>query len=356
MAKRRGDAGVTAVPGLRSGGWQRLGFVWAAVLLLAAGAAAALQYLGPVPRPEASALAGALPNLLAEKAPANPAHATGQPPPAALHPVPVPRVAAPEPALLEPSGAFPPALLPRVATDGRLARIVYAGPAPTVEPGQKRVALLLSGFGLSERDSREALEQLPGPVSFAVSAYADQPALLDVARAAGHELLASVPMEPQGYPLNDEGVHSMRTGLTREQNMKMLEWALGRTAGAVGATGASDGMKGERFADVSAAIDPALDEIERRGLLYIDPRPGRFTTRAGLPARPVDVVLDEAPGRAEIEGKLLTLERVAREQGSAIGLAGPLRPVTVERIAAWTKTLGQKGLVLVPVSTLVEKR
>lgn len=241
-----------------------------------------------------------------------------------------------------------------------MARIVYAGPAPVAVAGEKRIGLLLAGFGLSERDSRAALEQLPGPVSFAVSAYAEQPALLEAARAGGHELLASLPMEPQGYPLNDEGVRSMRTGLTREENLKMLEWALGRTPGAVGATGAADGMMGERFADVSAAIGPALEEIGRRGLLYIDPRPGRGADRAGaggaVPGRGVDVVLDEALGRAEIEGKLLTLERVAREQGSAIGLAGPLRPVTVARIAAWTKTLGEKGLVLVPVSALVDKR
>ena len=246
--------------------------------------------------------------------------------------------------------------VPRVAADGRVARVVYAAAVPAVGPGEKRVALLLAGFGLSERDSQAALDQLPAAVSFAVSAYSDQSGLLEAARAGGHELLASIPMEPQGYPLNDEGVRSMRTGLRPEENRKMLEWALGRTPGAVGATGASDGMMGERFADVSAAIDPALDEIGRRGLLYIDPRPGRAPVRPGLPARAVDVVLDEAPGRAEIEGKLLTLERIAREQGSAIGLAGPLRAVTVERIAAWTKTLAQRGLVLVPVSALVEKR
>ena len=267
-----------------------------------------------------------------------------------------PRVAAPDPALLEPSRSFAPALLPRVAADGRAARVVYAGPLPAAVAGAPRIALLVAGFGQSERDSRAALDQLPGAVAFAVSAYAGtQAAMLEAARAAGHELLASVPMEPQGFPLNDAGTRSLLTGLTAEDNRLNLEWALSRTQGAVGATGASDGMRGERFAEVSGAIDPVLDEIGRRGLLYVDPRPGRAPSRPGLMARAVDVVLDDSPARAEIEGKLVTLERVARERGSAIGLAGQLRPVTIERIADWAKKLEARGLVLVPVSALVNK-
>jgi len=31
-----------------------------------------------------------------------------------------------------------------------------------------------------------------------------------------------------------------------------------------------------------------------------------------------------------------------------------LRPITVERIAAWTKSLEEKGIALAPVSALVE--
>ena len=234
--------------------------------------------------------------------------------------------------------------------------MLYAGPVPPAPAGAPRIALLLAGFGQSEKDSRSALSQLPGPVSFAVSAYAGaQPAMLEAARAAGHEILSSIPMEPQGFPLNDAGTRSLLTGLPPEDNRLNLEWALSRTQGAVGATGASDGMKGERFAEVSGAIDPILDEIARRGLLYIDPRPGRAPSRPGLLARAVDVVLDDSPARAEIEGKLVALERIARERGSAIGLAGQLRPVTTERIADWAKKLEARGLVLVPVSALVNK-
>ncbi len=267
------------------------------------------------------------------------------------------RVAAPIADLMEPSRAFQPAQLPRAAADGRISRLVYAAPAPAVPAGSSRIALLVSGFGLSDRESRAAIENLPAPVSFAVSSYAtDITALLSAAREAGHELLASIPMEPQGYPGNDEGVHSLRTGLSPQENATNLEWALSRTQGVVGATGASDGMRGERFADIPASFDPAVKDVTRRGLFYIDARPGRAMP-AGLPAdtpeRAIDVVLDDQLGRAEIDARLQSLERTARERGSAIGLVGTLRPATIERIAAWSKTLQGRGLVLVPVSAVV---
>lgn len=340
-------------------GWRGLGIFWAAVLLSAGAGVATLQVLGPPPGSRTPALTSPeLPNPAPDAAPlATPAADHPHDPTPAPHtdaaPTPDPtRVAPPDPALLEPGPNG--AKLPRISSDGRIARIVYAAPLPPNLPKGPRIALLVSGFGQSEKESRAALDSLPGPVSFAVSPYAAAPAsLADAARAAGHELLASLPMEPQGFPLNDAGSRSLLTGLSPADNRTNLEWALARTPGAVGATSASDGMRGERFADVSGAIDPVLDEIARRGLLYIDARPGRIPDRKGLAARGVDVVLDDPPGRAEIEAKLVTLERIARERGSAIGLAGPPRPVTVEKLAAWLKGLKDRGLVLVPVSALV---
>ena len=332
--------------------WRALGLFWAVVLAVGGVGWATLQALGPLPRAPAAppvAISSAdhhEPPTAAIPAPA----ADPEPPPVRT----ATRVAEPDPALLEPSALVAGALLPRVAADGRVSRVVYAGPVPPEPSGAPRIALLLCGFGLSERDSRAALAQLPGPVAFAVSAYAsDADKLLESARAAGHELLASIPMEPQAYPQDDEGPHSLMTGHSLAENSRDLAWSLSRTEGVVGATAASDGLRGERFAEVAGVFNPALDEIGRRGLLYIDPRPGRTPTRPGLPARAVDVVLDDPIGRAEIDAKLQSLERTARDRGSALGLAGPLRPATIERIAAWSKGLSDRGMVLVPVSALV---
>ena len=167
----------------------------------------------------------------------------------------------------------------------------------------------------------------------------------------GHELLASLPMESDGYPWNDAGPRSLLTGAPPERNRENLAWAMGRLQGYVGLTGASDGLRGEQFAAQTSSFGLVLDELDRRGLLYVDPRPAAQPPR--IAGRSVDVVVDDPPTRADIEAKLLALERTAREHGSAVGLAGPLRPVTVERIAAWAEDIGTRGFELVPVSALI---
>jgi len=262
-------------------------------------------------------------------------------------------IAAPEPTLLQPSTLFPAAALPRIAADGRLPRFVYRRPAPPAGT-RPRIALVVAGFGLSAADSRAAIDALPGAVTLAFSAYAPNPeSLMEAARGRGHEVLASVPMEAEGYPLNDAGPHSLLTGAPSASNRENLEWALSRLQGYAGVTGASDGLRGERFAGQTSSFGLVLDEVARRGLLYIDPRPG--APQPPFAGRSVNLVVDDPPTRAQIEAKLLGLERMAREHGSALGLAGPLRPVTIERIAAWARDIESRGYELVPVSALVEE-
>ncbi len=206
-------------------------------------------------------------------------------------------------------------------------------------------------------DSQEALRQLPPAVSLVVSPYATRPAgLVDRARETGHELLVSLPMEPRGYPLDDPGNKAMLTGAAPAANEAALRWALSRIGGYVGATGALGGLRGERFA-ASEQMLAVLEELGRRGLLYVDPRvDGRLPATAASaapPRRTVDLVIDEPAVRTEIEARLAKLEQMARDQGSAIGLASAPTPVTVERLAAWSKLLEARGVVLVPVSALV---
>ncbi len=215
-----------------------------------------------------------------------------------------------------------------------------------------RIGLILSGIGLSDADSRTAISTLPPAVDLAFSAYTDTPGpLADLARERGHELLLSLPMEPEGYPVNDEGPRALLTGAAPADNARNLEWALTRLEGYVGVTGASDGMQGERFAGMAEPFGDVARELTARGLLYIDARPDAPAT-PGLAGRSVDVVLDQSPARAAIEAQLAKLERLARDNGAALGLAGLPRPVVIETIAAWARTLEAHGAVLAPVSAL----
>jgi polysaccharide deacetylase 2 family uncharacterized protein YibQ len=261
-------------------------------------------------------------------------------------------IAPPDPALLTASPGDPTEQVPRIGADGRQAMQVYAG---GIDPADKRprIGLLLSDMGMSAQGSAAAIATLPAAVSLAFSPYADKPAaLLASARAAGHELLVSLPLEPEGSPLNDAGNEALMTGATAAVNGQRLDWALSRIAGAVGATGAMGVLHGERFAAAADQMEPVLRELAASGLLYIDPRPGSAWT-APVAGRAVDLVVDEPALRTAIEAKLADLEKLAHERGTALGLVDEPAPRSVEAIAAWATGLSARGFVLVPVSALV---
>ncbi len=316
------------------------------------------------PAPEHSATSEAMPSAAL---PAEAAASTGAVPsaaagpenavPAASRPAAVPAsapdgpvvVAAPLAALLEPAADG--LALPRIGADGLAPMQAYAQPFQAA-PGAKLVAVVLDGIGLSEADSLAAINVLPGAIDLAVSPYAPHPeALLRQARLKGHELLASIPMEPAGAPLNDEGGRALTIDATPEANAANLAGVLGRFGGYVGATGGSDGQRGEHFALSGRPFAAVAEGLAARGLLYVDTAGTRLP--AQLASCGVDLVVDEPAGAASLNARLARLEAAAQENGAAVGLAGPPRPVTVERLAAWAKGLAARGLVLAPVSALV---
>jgi polysaccharide deacetylase 2 family uncharacterized protein YibQ len=334
--------------------FRALGWFWAGVLAVVTAGAVVLQILGPPPPAARHAEQAALsppPHGAASAAasrPPPPSTPPGEPGRGTPGPIP-----SPQPALLEPAPEMPDAMLPRIAADGRMPMQVYARGFDR-NSRQPRAGLLLAGVGLNEADSEDAIRTLPGGITLAFSPYAVRPQkLLEAARLSEHEFLISIPMEPQGYPLNDAGNQALLTGAPAAQNMRKLYWALTRIAGYVGATGALGTLRGERFAGMPEQIRPVLQTLAERGLLYVDARPAAPNS-PGSWGRSVDLVIDEPAVRPEIEAKLAQLEQIAREKGSALGLAGAVRPVTMDRIAVWASGLAARGVVLAPVSALVQ--
>ncbi len=350
-------------------GWRSLALFWAAAVVVVAAGAGALQYAGPpAPRPVGGHEAGAEREAVAppaahvatqsHDAAGVEAHGSGAAPAPSVQPVTLPgAIAAPDAALLEPAPDFRDAKLPRIGPDGRMAMRVYARPFDASDKRPK-VAMLVAGLGLSDADSRAAVTSLPPAISLGVSPYSHDPEpLLAAARARGHEYFVTLPMESQGYPLNNSGVHALMTGVEPADNDRNLEWVLSRMQGEVGLTGASDGLRGERFAAAPGAIGPVLKQLADRGLMYVDPRPGAAPGKNALagPVVTVTMVVDDVSDPAEIDARLQDLERRAHDGDRVVGLVGRVRPVTMERIANWARGLDGRGMALVPVSAFLPR-
>jgi uncharacterized protein len=286
-------------------------------------------------------------------------------PPPALPPPPedetasITLVQVPVPELVEESQYGP---LPKVATDGRRPIDVYARPSKYAEkaaPGEKpRIAVLINGMGLSDGVTAEAIKGLPAPISVAYGAYGrNLQDWVERARGAGHEVLLQVPLEPLDYPTNDPGPHTLLTSLPPEENMKRLQWLMSRFTGYVGVTN----QMGAKFETTQASLVPVLEEIKARGLLFVDDGTVKDSAGSqvagtiGLDYAAADVQIDAVPSPDDINKALARLEAVAKEKGSAIGVASA-KPGTIKQISQWAGQLQGKGIVLIPVSAAIRSQ
>jgi hypothetical protein len=247
--------------------------------------------------------------------------------------------------------------LPKVAADGRRSIDVYARPSRYVvaKAGDPpRIAVLVTGLGLSGSPPGDVLKGLPAPISVAYGAYGRnlQDGVTDV-RASGHEVLLQIPLEPDNYPSVDPGPHTLLTTLPPEENLKRLQWLMSRYTGYVGVTN----HMGAKFEAASASLTPVLEELKRRGLLYVDDgsvqgsTAGQIAGAIGLDYSVVSVQIDAG----NVAKQLAQLETTAKERGAAIGVV-KATPATIKQLTEWANKLEAKGFVLVPVSAAVRSQ
>ncbi len=260
---------------------------------------------------------------------------------------------APHPALVE-QGRY--GLMPIISADGRESWQVYARPFNDDHPNPL-VALVFAELGMSRGKSHKVL-QLPGAVTLAFSPYAEGlEEWVRQARAAGHEVLLEVPMEPPSYPADDPGPRALLTSLGPTQNLDRLDWLLGRFQGYVGIMESMGG----RFASSPLHLEPVLAALKRRGLLYVDRRRGASSVSSAM-AKGIDLLrvgaeieIDIDPAPREIERRLVAAENRAQRTGSVVLVAHPY-PVTVDAVRNWLGTLEDKALVLAPLTAVAARR
>ena len=121
---------------------------------------------------------------------------------------------------------------------------------------------------------------------------------------------------------------------------------------------AENQRKGDQVCRIEAV--PEDREAAKRGLGYLDdglaPRSVAPTLAAGqaMPFAKADLSIDAVPTSVEIDRALAKLENLAKERGTAIGIASAL-PISIERIGVWIKALESHGIMLVPLTTAMLK-
>jgi len=218
------------------------------------------------------------------------------------------------------------------------------------------IALIIDDLGIDRRRSEKIL-QLPTPLTLAFLPYARK--LEDItarARSSGHELMVHVSMEPSSETA-DPGPNVLKTNMTPDELKERIDWALSRFSGYVGI----NNHMGSRFTTDQKGMAVIMDELKRRGLLFLDSRTaggtvgGRLAMEAGVPFAERNVFLDNVNEEAAVEQQLEQLEKTARKNGWAIGIGHP-KDATIAVLSRWIPKMEERGVVLVPLTAIIKRR
>lgn len=233
-----------------------------------------------------------------------------------------------------------------------------ASALPTAPNGVPKIAIIVGGLGLRAGETQQALQQLPPAVTIAVSPYGrDLSSLITAARQTQREVLIELPLEPQFFPSNDPGNLGLLVDAEPTANQRRLDKVLTTTDQAVGLIA----MMGGKFLTKEAALRPVLQTVQTKGLIFVDNgQAGNSPTlRLGrelrIPTSQVTLTLDTEPARRAILNQLQKLEQQAQASGFAIGLAQAY-PLSIELIARWAQDLPNRGLVLQPITRLIDQQ
>ncbi|MBB3594664.1 hypothetical protein FHX08_005068 [Rhizobium sp. BK529] len=243
--------------------------------------------------------------------------------------------------------------LPITGPDGRRPMDQYARPWSGTRG--TRIAIVVSGLGLSQTGTQRAIQQLPEEITFAFAASGNSlQRWMQDARRGGHEIMLQIPLEPFDYPANDPGPGTLLTSKSVARNIENLHRAMGEITNYTGVMN----YLGGRFLSDPQALEPIMRDIGKRGLLFLDDGTSAQSKTAvvakgtELPYAFADLQLDGQVDVSAILQKLDELERIARRNGQAIGVASAFDE-SIDAISKWSEEATMRGIEIVGVAALV---
>lgn len=231
----------------------------------------------------------------------------------------------------------------------------YAVATPGNTRGLAMVAIVIDDMGIDRPRSMRAVE-LPAPLTLSYLPYGkDLPGQTAVARFKGHELMVHLPMEPSGSA--DPGPDALKTDLDAPELRRRLAANLSHFDSFVGV----NNHMGSKFTAYRPGMEIVIDEMKKRGLLFLDSRTtaqsvgAELASSAGVPNASRNVFLDDVLSSDNVWHQLGEVEKAAVRNGYAIAIGHP-HDNTLNALAQWLPTLRDKGLALVPLTTIVRQK
>lgn len=226
-----------------------------------------------------------------------------------------------------------------------------------IDPNKPMIAIVIDDLGIDKRRTQRTID-LPAPLNLAFLPYPTQLSeQTKAAKDAGHELMVHMPMEPSNLSENNPGPKALLTKNGKALNLENLKANLDQFDGYVGI----NNHMGSRFTSDYNAMGPILEELKRRGLLFLDSRTigsskgKKLAGELDLPFVARDVFLDHDPSRAGVDASLAKTARIALSKGTAIAIGHP-KDDTIAALKVWIPKAKAQGIQIVPLTAIAYKR
>lgn len=246
----------------------------------------------------------------------------------------------------------PDGFLPAISKDGSKPYKVYAKPSK-LYPNIPKISIILTEIGFNSDVNEQIISNMTNRLTLSISPYAENLSqITNTFRQAGFEFMIELPIESIHFPKDDSGPYALLSHLDPAMNLKRLKWNMTRTTGYIGFVT----LKESRLVSISSLIEPVLDEIENRGLLFASITAGNEDTnitsladKLSLPFIPISSEIDTILSEDFINSSLKTLELRSLKEGHVVAYAHS-SPLTLKLLSNWINTLEGKGIALVPAS------
>ncbi|MBU1966437.1 MAG: divergent polysaccharide deacetylase family protein, partial [Proteobacteria bacterium] len=228
--------------------------------------------------------------------------------------------------------------------------------APTAGQQGQPIAVIIDDIGFDLRIVEE-LAGIPAPIAFAILPHS--PHAAEAARflhAAGKEILLHLPMEPHSYPEESPGAGALMVDMDERQIRRQLQENL---AAVPYVSGVNNHM-GSRFMEDEARLTLVMEELEKRGLYFVDSRTTpdsrgkEAAQRTGVRFAARNLFIDHLSGYAAAMENLTGPSRREGANGKPVLMIGHPHPETVRALRNALPRWQAEGRRLVTLKTFLE--
>jgi polysaccharide deacetylase 2 family uncharacterized protein YibQ len=214
-----------------------------------------------------------------------------------------------------------------------------------------QLALVIDDIGYHQRDM-EVLS-FPDGVSYAIlphTPFAER--FSQQASQLNKELLLHVPMQAESG--NALGPSALTDNMTKEAVRQTLEQALNDYPNIVGV----NNHMGSYLTQQIVPMSWTMELLKERDLFFLDSKTTpksqaqNMANLFGVRNVARHVFIDNIPSEKQMRFRLMQAIRIAEKNGNAVAIAHPY-PETIEFLKQELPKLAEKGITLVPVSSLV---